>query len=67
MTAHVIQTRIGPLDSPRRGTLLEILGLWYRRSQDRRHLAELDDRLLNDLGIDRAQANFETAKPFWRA
>ena len=34
-----------------------------RRS--RRQLAELDDRLLRDIGIDRAKARHEAAKGFW--
>ena len=34
-----------------------------RRS--RRQLAELDDRLLRDIGIDRAKAAFEADKGFW--
>ena len=34
-----------------------------RRS--RRQLAELDDRMLRDIGIDRAKARFEAEKGFW--
>jgi uncharacterized protein YjiS (DUF1127 family) len=34
-----------------------------RRS--RKQLAELDDRLLQDIGLDRARARFEAAKGFW--
>jgi uncharacterized protein YjiS (DUF1127 family) len=34
-----------------------------RRS--RKQLAELDDRLLQDIGLDRARARFEAAKSFW--
>jgi uncharacterized protein YjiS (DUF1127 family) len=34
-----------------------------RRS--RRQLAELDDRLLRDIGMDRAKARFEADKGFW--
>ena len=34
-----------------------------RRS--RRQLAELDDRLLRDIGIDRASARFEADRGFW--
>jgi uncharacterized protein YjiS (DUF1127 family) len=32
----------------------------------RRDLAELDDRMLQDLGISRAQAHFEANRPIWR-
>jgi uncharacterized protein YjiS (DUF1127 family) len=34
-------------------------------SRSRRQLAELDDRLLRDIGVDRAQARFEAGKGFW--
>ncbi len=33
--------------------------------RSRRQLAELDDRLLRDIGIDRAKARFEADKGFW--
>lgn len=34
-------------------------------NRSRRQLAELDDRLLRDIGIDRAKARFEADKSFW--
>jgi uncharacterized protein YjiS (DUF1127 family) len=34
-------------------------------SRSRRQLAELDDRLLRDIGIDRARARFEVDKGYW--
>lgn len=40
---------------------------WQQRYELRRHLAELDDHLLRDIGLTRAQAAAEAAKPFWRA
>lgn len=39
---------------------------WRERAQMRRHLLALDDRLLRDIGITRAQAHSEAEKPFWR-
>lgn len=39
---------------------------WQDRAAQRHALAELDDRLLQDIGIDRASAKSEAAKPFWR-
>lgn len=33
--------------------------------RSRRQLAELDDRLLRDIGIDRGRAQFEAGKGFW--
>lgn len=37
----------------------------YDRQQQRRHLLELDDRMLADIGITREQAQAEGRKPFW--
>lgn len=51
-----------------RGLLLSAsatLQLWYERHQQRRQLARLDDRLLRDIGVDRATAELEISKPFW--
>ncbi|MGA7867862.1 MAG: DUF1127 domain-containing protein [Stellaceae bacterium] len=39
---------------------------WSRRSRDRAELAELDDRMLKDIGLTRADAEFLSNKPFWR-
>ena len=33
--------------------------------RSRRHLAELDDRLLRDIGLDRGNARYEASKGFW--
>jgi uncharacterized protein YjiS (DUF1127 family) len=37
----------------------EFLTAWRRRARARRELLGADDRMLVDLGISRAQANFE--------
>jgi uncharacterized protein YjiS (DUF1127 family) len=39
---------------------------WIRRSRARHALGELDDHLLRDIGVTRAAAAREAAKPFWR-
>jgi uncharacterized protein YjiS (DUF1127 family) len=36
------------------------------RSRQRRALSQLDDRLLEDIGVTRQQAIAEAAKPFWK-
>ncbi len=41
--------------------------IWYDRWLARQDLAELDDHLLRDIGIDRETIRREAAKPFWRA
>jgi uncharacterized protein YjiS (DUF1127 family) len=40
---------------------------WRERARQRRNLASLDDRMLKDIGIDRATARKEADKPFWQA
>ncbi len=47
--------------------LLATLDLWYERHHQRRQLELLDDRLLRDIGLDRASAWHEASKPFWQA
>lgn len=42
------------------------IGMWVDRSRQRRALANLDGRMLNDVGITPAAAAREIAKPFWR-
>ena len=39
---------------------------WRRRSRDRAKLAMLDDRMLRDIGVTRADIWHECNKPFWR-
>ena len=46
--------------------LADLLIGWLQRSQERRMLADVDDRMLRDVGIDRADLQAEAAKPFWR-
>ncbi len=41
--------------------------VWQERARQRHQLAQLDARLLKDIGLARAEAEAETAKPFWRA
>ncbi|HJU17331.1 MAG TPA: DUF1127 domain-containing protein [Stellaceae bacterium] len=45
---------------------LATLREWRRRSRGRADLAALDDRMLQDIGITRAEAEFLSHKPFWR-
>ncbi|BBK29599.1 uncharacterized protein YjiS (DUF1127 family) [Stella humosa] len=39
---------------------------WNDRYRQRVHLAQMDDRMLRDLGLTRSQALGEHDKPFWR-
>jgi len=56
-----------PLFRARAETGLRQLSAYAWRVLTTRHgLAELDDRMLKDLGISRAQAQFELTRPFWK-
>jgi uncharacterized protein YjiS (DUF1127 family) len=46
--------------------VIDLLLLWQDRAQSRYRLAQLEDRLLHDIGISRLDALQEAAKPFWR-
>lgn len=46
--------------------LAGLLRLWTLRASERRALARLDDHALADIGMSRAEARREAAKPFWR-
>ncbi|HSA82406.1 MAG TPA: DUF1127 domain-containing protein [Geminicoccaceae bacterium] len=39
---------------------------WAERARQRRQLAELNDYMLHDIGLTRADVAGETGKPFWR-
>jgi uncharacterized protein YjiS (DUF1127 family) len=47
--------------------LLNYLYLWQSRIDEQRELARIDERLLKDAGISRADIAQEASKPFWRA
>lgn len=38
---------------------------WQERARQRYRLAELDDRMLKDIGLARADVSREVGKPFW--
>jgi uncharacterized protein YjiS (DUF1127 family) len=40
---------------------------WLERARQRRHLQQLSDHMLKDIGLSRAEVEAETSKPFWRA
>jgi uncharacterized protein YjiS (DUF1127 family) len=49
------------------GAAVGTVQLWRRRARDRRTLQSLDDQLLRDIGLSRADVEAEARKPFWRA
>src|SRR4051794_37217494 len=73
MSAHPAAVSARLHGEPRSGRpilmrLPTLLAVWAERSRQRRALAEmveLSDHLLADIGVSRAQARKEAAKPFW--
>ena len=48
----------------------KVIGLlirWQERAAERCRLAELDRRMLDDMGLDPSAARYESKKPFWRS
>lgn len=47
------------------GGVLGRVARWLAVSDERRRLARADDRMLKDIGVSRADAQAEAARPFW--
>lgn len=45
---------------------MALMDTWQSRARQRRDLREMEPRALQDVGISRADAVAEAAKPFWR-
>jgi len=61
-----IATGIGSEIRARLGRLIERLLFWAERAAQRRQLAQLEDRMLKDVGLNRADAFRESGKWFWQ-
>ena len=46
---------------------IEGLAVWQERYSTRRHLAQLDQRMLDDIGLSHEDRLKEARKPVWRA
>jgi uncharacterized protein YjiS (DUF1127 family) len=44
----------------------DLLLTWHERARQRRQLLTLNDHMLRDLGLTRADVLAESSKPFWR-
>jgi uncharacterized protein YjiS (DUF1127 family) len=64
----VAQPARGLRSAARRGVIriAEAFLTWHDRARERRALMGLSDHMLRDIGISRADACDEAAKPFWR-
>jgi uncharacterized protein YjiS (DUF1127 family) len=50
-----------------RARSVRVIGLWRQRMRMRAELREVDERTLHDLGVSRAEVQYEVDKWFWRA
>lgn len=46
--------------------IVDLIWRWNRRHTERRALMSLDDRMLRDIGVERALVLDEWSKPFWQ-
>ena len=46
--------------------LVTLLRLWRQRAYERHYLRMMDERVLSDIGLTRADAEYLASKPFWR-
>lgn len=56
-----------PLRPEKQQHFRELVRQWWRRRRTRTMLAQMDDYLLKDIGLTRADAQQEADRPFWRA
>lgn len=47
--------------------LLKLVSTWQKRSHQRRHMLQISDETLTDVGLSRADIEGEALKPFWKA
>jgi uncharacterized protein YjiS (DUF1127 family) len=61
-----------PVEAPRArwsvilGLIVATLREWRRRSAARRELANFDERMLRDIGVDPSSVDYEMGQSFWR-
>ena len=64
--ATVTTASIQPTESRQSGQLLAMVSTWLQRRRSRRDLAQLDERLLRDIGLTPSEAIAESAMSFWK-
>ena len=67
MTAFILSTVINSHETGFFRNARTTLRLWRERSQNRRALAQWNERDLHDIGLSWSSVSEEVNKPFWRA
>jgi uncharacterized protein YjiS (DUF1127 family) len=60
-----LTTRRRPWVADRVGRAVHLVLTWHERARQRRRLRALDDYMLRDIGLSRADVEGEADKPFW--
>jgi uncharacterized protein YjiS (DUF1127 family) len=66
MEATSLRRLLGRVGSSDLSRLAELLLDWWQLGRQRRDLAALDNRTLQDIGLSRCDIERELSKPFWR-
>jgi uncharacterized protein YjiS (DUF1127 family) len=61
-----LTARSRPWLAGRIGRAVDLVLSWHERARQRRQLRSLDDYMLHDIGLSRADVEGEACKPFWR-
>jgi uncharacterized protein YjiS (DUF1127 family) len=62
---RTLEAALAPVDAALAG-LVDRLLTWHQRARDRQALLHLDEHMLHDVGLSRADVEREASKPFWR-
>jgi uncharacterized protein YjiS (DUF1127 family) len=65
-TLAALAARSRPSLASRAGQVIDLVLTWHERARQRRHLRSLDNHMLRDIGLSRADVEGEADKPFWR-
>ena len=60
-----LTVRSRPWVVSRVGRIVDLVLTWHERARQRRHLRSLDNYMLRDIGLSRADVEGEAGKPFW--
>lgn len=67
---QLLSSTVEKLSAPKSRSLVVEIGTgllrWQERWRERRRLGAIDDHMLRDIGLSRADIDQEVRKPFWR-
>ena len=62
---RTVESVVAPVDAAIAG-ILDQLFTWHQRARDRHALGLLDEHMLHDIGLSRADVEHEASKPCWQ-